>query len=379
MTNINGFSSFEYSQNDIKTNYEKNDIELEDISILYTTEKQEDERTTFEETFNKVFAADAEDGQKFLNGLIENKASLMKDLGLTDDQYDSLACISLALASQETGMGYENGYNEENSGLGGIIRKFGKWVDTKILGGTSASSGMTQMKIYDFLNEPNKLSEEQCNILKEYGITADGVATNNLYSEPDKAAIATMVALTAITEHYDDYKEVLSSENKNLEQKLNLNSDEEKASAKEKGDNIISNISGTYENASDKQKAEIRRTFKQWLLSINESKKGNKVDDNYNEEIQLENLNKLLGGNPKLNSNDLDYIRYTLTSDSAEMNMTEYCAYAWNKGTGETGMQLDRLLADKIGTILSNPEDFDYDQFTVNVSTLAEMYANQSA
>ncbi len=379
MTNINGFSSFEYSQNDIKTNYEKNDIELEDISILYTTEKQEDERTTFEETFNKVFAADAEDGQKFLNGLIENKASLMKDLGLTDDQYDSLACISLALASQETGMGYENGYNEENSGLGGIIRKFGKWVDTKILGGTSASSGMTQMKIYDFLNEPNKLSEKQCNILKEYGITADGVATNNLYSEPDKAAIATMVALTAIAEHYDDYKEVLSSENKNLEQKLNLNSDEEKASAKEKGDNIIFNISGTYENASDKQKAEIRRTFKQWLLSINESKKGNKVDDNYNEEIQLENLNKLLGGNPKLNSNDLDYIRYTLTSDGAEMNITEYCAYAWNKGTGETGMQLDRLLADKIGTILSNPEDFDYDQFTVNVSTLAEMYANQSA
>ena len=60
------------------------------------------------------------------------------------------------------------------------------------------------------------------------------------------------------------------------------------------------------------------------------------------------------------------------------MNMTEYCAYAWNKGTGETGMQLDRLLADKIGTILYNPEDFDYDQFTVNVSTLAFMYANQT-
>ena len=61
------------------------------------------------------------------------------------------------------------------------------------------------------------------------------------------------------------------------------------------------------------------------------------------------------------------------------MNMTEYCAYAWNKGTGTTGMQLDRLLADKIGTILSNPEDFDYDQFTVNVASLAEKYASQSS
>ena len=60
------------------------------------------------------------------------------------------------------------------------------------------------------------------------------------------------------------------------------------------------------------------------------------------------------------------------------MNKTEYCAYAWNKGTGKTGMQLDRLLADKVGTILSNPEDFDYDQFTVNVSTLAFMYSNQA-
>lgn len=379
MTNINGISSFEYFQNDIKTNYEKNDIDLEDISILYTTEKQEDERTTFEETFNKVFVSDTEDGQKFLNGLIENKETLMQDLGLTDDQYDSLACIALALASQETGMGYEDGYNEENSGIGGVIRKIGKWVDTKILGGASASSGVTQMKIYDFLNDSSKLSEEQRNILKEYGITADGVATNNLYSEPDKAAVATMVALTAITEHYNDYKEVLSTENANIEQKLNLNSEEQKTLAKEKGDNILSDISQTYENASDNEKAEIRRTFKQWLLSSNGTKKGDKVDDEYNEEIQLENLNKLLGGNPKLNANDLDYIRYTLTSDGAEMNMTEYCAYAWNKGTGETGMQLDRLLADKIGTILANPEDFDYDQFTVNVSTLAEMYASQSA
>ena len=58
--------------------------------------------------------------------------------------------------------------------------------------------------------------------------------------------------------------------------------------------------------------------------------------------------------------------------------MTEYCAYGWNKGTTGTGMQLDRMLAEKIGTILSTPEDFDYDQFTVNVSTMAEKYANQS-
>ena len=60
------------------------------------------------------------------------------------------------------------------------------------------------------------------------------------------------------------------------------------------------------------------------------------------------------------------------------MTKTHYCAYAWNKGTEETGMQLDRLLADKIGTILTDPESFDYDQFTVNVTRLAEKYEAQA-
>lgn len=378
MTNINGISSFGFDKENIKTNYEKNDIELDDISILYTTEKQEDERTTFDNTFNKVSINDTEEGKAFLSGLIDNKENLMKDLGLTDDQYDSLACISLALASQETGMGYEDGYKEENTGLGGTIRKIAKWADTTFFGGASASSGMTQLKIYDFLNDTDKLSEEQKNILDKYGITADGVATNNLYSEPDKAAIATMVALTSIAEKYDDYKKVLSEENENLIKTLNLNSDDKKAEAKATGEKILSNISNIYEISSDNEKSEIRRAFKQWLLSSNGTKKGDKVDDDYNEEIQLNNLNKILNINPEIKSDDLNYIRYVLTDDGNEMNLTEYCAYAWNKGTGETGMQLDRLLADKVGTIFANPEDFDYDQFTVNVATLAEMYASQS-
>ena len=60
------------------------------------------------------------------------------------------------------------------------------------------------------------------------------------------------------------------------------------------------------------------------------------------------------------------------------MNHIEYMAYGWNKGTGATGMQLDRMLAEKVGTIMQNPEDLDYDQFTTNVATMAARYANQS-
>ena len=170
MTNINGVSPYNYNKEDIKTNYEQNDIQLEDISILYTTDKKEEDRTTFEETFNNVYVNDSGQGQKFLSGLIDNKENLMKELGLTEDQYDSLACTALALASQETGMGQEEGYNEENKGIGKLFRGILKQIDV-LRGGASASSGLTQMKIYDFINDPTKLSEEQKNILKEYGIT----------------------------------------------------------------------------------------------------------------------------------------------------------------------------------------------------------------
>ena len=137
-----------------------------------------------------------------------------------------------------------------------------------------------------------------------------------------------------------------------------------------------------YKGASDSQKIEIRETFKQWLLSTNGSKIGDKgVDDEYNEEVQLNKLNELLANNSadfKLEEDSLHFIRYALTADGQEMNTAEYCAYGWNKGTGATGMQLDRMLAEKIGTILYNPEDFDYDQFTTNVSMLADKYAEQS-
>jgi hypothetical protein len=117
-------------------------------------------------------------------------------------------------------------------------------------------------------------------------------------------------------------------------------------------------------------------------LAKNGSKEGDKgVDDDYNEEIQLNKLNEILKNNNAdftLEQESLHFIRYALTADDKAMNVTEYCAYGWNKGTGTTGMQLDRMLAEKIGTILYNPEDFDYDQFTTNVATLSKKYAEQS-
>ena len=119
-----------------------------------------------------------------------------------------------------------------------------------------------------------------------------------------------------------------------------------------------------------------------WLLAKNGSKTGDKVDKGYNEEENLNKLNSILSNNSEnfepITEEELHFIRYALTAEGKEMSPVEYMAYGWNKGTEGTGMQLDRTLADKVGTILYNPEDFDYDQFTTNVATLAEKYANQS-
>lgn len=356
---------------DLNKELQEKNIELEDISILYTTEQTEDKRSTFDDTYDKTSLNDATQGAKFLEGLKSNKADLAEDLGLTEEQYDALACIALALASQETGMGFEEGFVSENTGVGGALRKFMKWADVNLFGGASASSGLTQMKIYDFMNS-DKLTQDQKDILTEYGIDVDGVATNNLYKEPDKAAIATMVVLKSLVDNYSVYTDKLSDEHS----KITFNDGLTDAQRIQKGDDILAGISDVYANANDSTKQKIRSTFKQWLLST----EGNK-DKNYNEAHQLGLLNGLLSAEKSsmtIKQSDLDYIRYTLTASGNEMTETEYCAYAWNKGTGDSGMTLDRLLADKIGTILANPEDFDYDQFTVNVASLAEKYAEQS-
>jgi len=382
MDSVNNYS-FDLNKinknNEIKTSYREDDIDLEDISILYTTEKNEEKRTNFEESFDQTPVEESTQGEKFLEGLKSNKDSLSKELGLNDEQYDSLACIALALASQETGMGLEDGYESENKGIGKFLRGILKKIDV-LRGGSSASSGLTQMKIYDFLNG-DKLTDEQKKIMRDYGIEADGINSNNLFDNPDKAAIATMVVLSSIVDNYDDYKGVLQDEHKKLKDSFIADSISPEE-AKEQGSKLIDTIGDIYKKAPNEQKIKIRSAFKQWLLSKNGSKKGDRgVEDKYNEEIQLNNLNSLLApysSDFSLTSNSLDLIRYALTEDGQEMSVAEYCAYGWNKGTGETGMQLDRMLAEKVGTILSNPEDFDYDQFTTNVATLSEKYAQQS-
>ena len=351
------------------------DIRLEDISIMYTTTKQEDDRGNFFETFEQVDINSNESGKKFLEALKSNKSNLCEDLSLSSEEYDNLACVALALASQETGMGEEKGYNKENKGIHKIIRSIAKFFDK-----TSASSGLTQMKIYDFLNS-DKLTDDQKELIKNYGIKAKGKSSNNLYNNPDLSAIATIIVLSSISDNYGNYQNTLAQEHSRLEQefiKKNINPE----SIETEGKQLLNDIVNFYENIDTNSQTEIRQTLKQLFLSQNGTKiSDKKVEKDYNEEFQLNKLNELLkknNANFTLDETSLNKLRYVLTEVGQEMTKNEYLAYGWNKGTGQTGMQSDRLLADKIGTLLSNPENFDYDQFTVNVNTLATMYAYQS-
>lgn len=153
--------------------------------------------------------------------------------------------------------------------------------------------------------------------------------------------------------------------------------------AEQNGNEILNKISTSFKSLSSYEQKKLRNQFKDVLLSENDTKSNGIFTKNkkYNEEYQMDKLNKLLKKMDipvEINSENLDHIRYALTADGQEMNNTEYLAYAWNKGTETTGMQLDRLLSAKVGTILSSENSFDEDQFEANVANLAERYANQS-
>ncbi len=373
MSGVNGVGPVENQYWDDKKIKEKEEeMELENVSIFYTTNKTEDRRSDFQNTFDSAQVTESEQGAKFLEGLISNKEALMSELGLSDSEYDNLSCIALALASQETGMGKEDGYVGENEGFGKWYRDTLKNIENFIDPSGSESSGLTQIKIYDFLNG-NKLTDEQKDILYTHGISAESITSDNLYSSPDLAAVATIVVLNSLAQdYYPQYLEKLETESKALAEKL----DPEQLETR--GQDVLDSVMSVYENADNKTKEKIRLGLKQWMLSVNGSKDGFFVfDKTYNEEHNLNELNKLLKLDKPIVQEDLDYIRYALAKDGAEMNVTQYCAYAWNNGTGTTGMQFDRLLSAKIGTVYTTPEIFDYDQFVYNVETIAKKYAHQ--
>lgn len=372
---------------------------LEKINTIYATEVQEPDRTKEDFSFgNLLLGQNPKDirkneelnddkiykkAQAFYDGLINHKSTLMNGLNITEEQYDAFSCIALALASQETGFGFENGYKTENEL--GILGRYGITLGSNIGLCGSASSGLTQMKIDDFIDD-NRLSDKEKQLLSTVNAKKSGLfgLGNTLYKDPAASAGATVIVLKSIWDEYENFKAKLDVEHENSANRLSENG-VSLQEASEMGKEVISKICTLYDNATtDTERANIRDTFYYWILSTNGSKINSDADENdkYNEENNFNELKRLFGNSDILDENSLECVRYVMsdTSGNSEyyMNELEYCAYAWNMGTNtEDSNKPDRLIGVNISTMLVDPEVFDYEYFASNVSSLAYNYAAQ--
>ena len=243
-------------------------IKPENIDSVYATEKLEQDRTKFNESFFELPLnnENAQGAKAFYSGLINNKESLCQDLNLTSEEYDALSCVAMALASQETGMGFEERYDKENNGsIVDIGRDIGIIFKNLIGKKGSASSGLTQMKVYDLVSgQDGKIKV----LFEKYGIKAKNKISNNLYENPDKAAAATMIMLSELAdENYNQYKSILSNSHNEIRGNLDPTlSDEECINI---GLEILTAIQDAYKDMRPSKQEKLRNGFKDWLLSYN--------------------------------------------------------------------------------------------------------------
>ncbi|MBQ4646867.1 MAG: hypothetical protein IJB79_05930 [Candidatus Gastranaerophilales bacterium] len=433
---------------------ENNNIDLSEITTVYTTFKQEPARSGFIGVFNLFENIDqyepirgtryAADGTRYgdNNSYWEDKpyddaydywstitSEETKDLirskfGLEEEEYDALACIALALASQETGMGFEEGYQEENGkdrrtqdkrnsqieilnfldtkdeGLDPLV------IASKVAGliginipqdAQSASSGLTQMKIHDILNDPKNQSSLLSRTLEEFGITSESATVNNLAKEPQKAALATMAYLATLLKDHKEYEGAMSTYHEQLGDKISQETGLTYDEALQKGYESVLTIYEKYNEIDDiEAMKKFRDIAKNWMLSTNNSTLEktdnlsqeellalvNSPENKFNEEAQLILLNSYFKDS-EFDSESLECIRLFLSHEGMAMSPLEYIPHAWNTGAdlheSEQFNKYDRFFTSQLGIILSNPETFQYDQFTPSVVELAKLYASQGS
>lgn len=433
------------------------DINLNSINELYSTNLIEEQRGTFEETFTTIDVSgelsygsvvdgtwsknnDTDDGIVFYSALNSQEAPedyndrigskkqynfsqikklLCLNLEIDEETYDALACVALALASQETGMGNEKGYKSENTKntidkttrdtgingkniLGNIKNAFMSLFNKEKEVPGSASSGLTQLKIDDFLNDPEMIRSWYSGMMKQLGVESNSPTDNNLYEKPEYSAIATMFKLKTILDDYKDYSKEMDKYHDTLGEKLSQENEIDENKALEEGYNYVLDIYQTYENIDNEdEKVKFRNAVKGWIMAENETTLDEKTkskspeeileyskdsSNKYNEEARLNIVNDYLkkysNNESQLEQSSLDYIRYFLTDEGTKMSPLEYLPHAWNTGAdlNESNQlnKYDRFISTQMGIILSEPDIYNYDQFTPNVIELATKYAAQS-
>ncbi len=129
-----------------------------------------------------------EEGTEFANSLEQNKAALMKKLGLSNEQYDNLANIAMGIAEQETHFGdyhYKDTDGNKHWQKRLILKDIGDMV------GKTKSKGLTQIRWklnFEGDKDPNPKLRAQA---AAFGIHGEA----DYEDSPEKAAILTMILL----------------------------------------------------------------------------------------------------------------------------------------------------------------------------------------
>lgn len=229
--------------------------------------------------------------QNYVQGLVNNKPALMKELGLTNAQYDNLASLAFGVAEQETHFGkvfYKNSHNRfwtNDKGeidLGQMYEQSQKRIlakqaaiATNRLTGENHSYGVAQINYWSTAigNDPNDPSVKALRKqLAKFGINGHEDYVNN----PEKAAVAQMIILNS------KRKTAESADWQNLISKLN-------ARIPNKNDKITTDdITAVLYNGAGNIRARMLESLKhpagtpEGTFSIKTNKTG-KVDKNGNE------------------------------------------------------------------------------------------------
>jgi len=158
-----------------------------------------DEILPYPAQFSFIVSDKTSAGYRFFNSLRGNKSSLIKDLGIDAQTYDSCAQLAMKIAHNESQLGESKKFKfydtlESNDfilDLGSSIRKFFR-------GDGDLSLGLTQFKIAKAKNTEKEL-------FKKYGIIYENTKSNIL--EPEKSAIATVIHLAELSKDYPKYLE----------------------------------------------------------------------------------------------------------------------------------------------------------------------------
>lgn len=184
-----------------------------------------------------------EAGTVFADSLEDNKAALMKTLGLDNEQYNNLANLAMGIAEQETHFGasrYTTRAGETNTQWRNLAKQTMDAVyysedlpdfvkDTVFaLGGTMSSSveeyyqkytdgtksyGMTQVKVDEFIKDSPVLKKQ----LAAFGINSG----EDIRKSPEKQAIATIIILNnkRIVAESSTWQKRLADNNANITDK----------------------------------------------------------------------------------------------------------------------------------------------------------------